>query len=125
MYCCFIYFTKAFDYVILHNLWVKLVKLGLGGKILNIVKSMYINDKSKVKMCHMVGNELFCSLGVRQGECLSPLLFSLFLNDIEDKFIHSGFEGDVHMFKLYMLLYADDIVIYANNAEMLHGGKGG
>ena len=117
LYCCFIDFTKAFDYIVRDNLRVKLVKLGLKGKILNIVKSMYINDKSKVKMCNMVGNELFCSLGVRQGECLSPLLFSLFLNDIEDKFIHSGFEGDVDMFKLYMLLYADDIVIYANNVE--------
>ena len=50
---------------------------------------------------------------------ISPL-FSLFLNDIEDKFIHSGFEGlDVDMFKLYMLLYADDIVIFANDAEEL------
>ena len=40
------------------------------------------------------------------------------MNDIEDKFIHSGFEG-LEMFKLYMLLYADDIVIFANDAEEL------
>ena len=74
-------------------------------------------------MCNMVGNEFFCSLGVRQGECLSPLLFALFLNDIEDKFIHSGFEGlDVDMFKLYMLLYADDIVIFAYDAKELQLG---
>ena len=123
LYCCFIDFTKAFDYVVRDNLWFKLVKLGLRGRILNIVKSMYKNVKSKVKMYNMLGNEFFCSLGVRQGECLSPLLFSLFLNDIEDKFIHSGFEGlDVDMFKLYMLLYADDIVIFANNAEELQLG---
>ena len=123
LYCCFIDFTKAFDYVVRDNLWFKLVKLGLRGRILNIVKSMYKNVKSKVKMYNMLGNEFFCSLGVRQGECLSPLLFSLFLNDIEDKFIQSGFEGlDEDMFKLYMLLYADDIVIFANNAEELQLG---
>ena len=81
---------------------------------------MYKNVKSKVKMYNMLGNEFFCSPGVRQGESLLPLLFSMFLNDIEDKFIHSGFEGlDVDMFNLYMLLYADDIVIFANNAEEL------
>ena len=119
LYCCFIDFTKAFDYIVRDNLWFKLVKLGLRGNILNIVKSMYLNVKSRKEMC----NEFFCTLGVRQGQCLSPLLFSLFLNDIEDKFIHSGFEGlDVDMFKLYMLLYADDIVIFANDAEELQLG---
>ena len=41
LYCVFIDFTKAFDYVVRDNLWYKLVKLGLRGKILNIVKSMY------------------------------------------------------------------------------------
>ena len=123
LYCCFIDFTKAFDYVVRDNLWFKLVKLGLRGNILNIIKSMYQNVKSRVKMCNMVGNEFFCALGVRQGECLSPLLFSLFLNDIEDHFIHSDFEGlDLDMFKLFMLLYADDIVIFANNAEELQLG---
>ena len=35
----------------------------------------------------------------------------------------SGFEGlDVDMFKLYMLLYADNIVIFANDAEELQLG---
>ena len=78
LYCCFIDFTKAFDYVVQDNLWFKLVKLGLRGNILNIIKSMYQNVKSRVKMSNMVGNEFFCALGVRQGKCLSPLLFSYF-----------------------------------------------
>ena len=43
LYCCFIDFTKAFDYVVRDNLWFKLVKLGLRGNILNIIKSMYQN----------------------------------------------------------------------------------
>ena len=49
-----------------------------------------------------------------------PLFPSIFivLNDTEDQFIHSDFERlDLDMFKLFMLLYADDIVIFANNAE--------
>ena len=63
---------------------------------------MYQNVKSRIKMCNRVGNEFFCALGVRQGECLSPLLFSLFLNDIGDHFIHSDFEGlDLDMLKLF------------------------
>lgn len=41
LYCTFIDFTKAFDYVVRDNLWYKLIKLGLRGNIMNIIKSMY------------------------------------------------------------------------------------
>ena len=123
LYCAFIDYTKAFDYVVWDNLWFKLVKLGLRGNILDIIKSMYENVKSRVKFCNKIGNEFFCSLGLRQGECLSPLLCSLFLNDIEEQFILSGLDGiDLNMFKMFMLLYADDIVIFSNTAEELHYG---
>ena len=48
------------------------------------------------------------------------MLFSLFLNDIKEQFIMSGIEGlDVTLFKVLMLLYADDIVIFSNTAEEL------
>ena len=61
--------------------------------------------------------------GVRQGECLSPLLFSMFLNDIEDHFILHGYHGiDISFTKLFLLLYADDIVILADTAEELQNG---
>ena len=120
LYCAFVDFTKAFDYIVRDNLWYKLVKLGLRGKILNILKSMYSSVKSRVKFDNKLGNEFNCTLGVRQGECLSPLLFSLYLNDIEEQFLNSGLEGiDINMFKMFMLLYADDIVIFANSAEEL------
>lgn len=123
IYCTFIDFTKAFDYVVRDNLWYKLVTLGIRGKILNIIKSIYANVKSRVKYCNKLGNEFSCSLGVRQGECLSPILFSLYLNDIEEQFINSGIEGiDVDMLKIFLLLYADDIVIFANTPEELQNG---
>ena len=41
----------------------------------NIIKSMYTSVKSREKFANKLGNEFECSLGVRQGECLSPLLF--------------------------------------------------
>ncbi|MCG8048238.1 MAG: reverse transcriptase family protein [Candidatus Thiodiazotropha endolucinida] len=120
LYCSFVDFTKAFDYVVRDNLWFKLIKLGLRGHILNIIKSMYNSVKSRVKFCNQLGEEFCCTLGVRQGECLSPLLFSLFLNDIEELFLRSGLEGiDINMIQVFMLLYADDIVIFANSAEDL------
>ena len=62
LYCAFIDFTKAFDYVVRDNLWYKLISLGLRGNILNIIKSMYTSVKSRVKFANKLGNEFECSL---------------------------------------------------------------
>ena len=91
LYCAFVDFTKAFDYIVRDNLWAKLIKLGLRGNILNIIKSMYNSVKSRVKYCNELSSEYECHLGVRQGECLSPFLFSMYLNDIENIFFRKRF----------------------------------
>ena len=120
LYTLCVDYTKAFDYVVRENLWFKLIQLGLRGHILNIVKSIYDSVKSRVKYCNKLSDEYTCTLGVRQGECLSPFLLSMCINDLEDMFIHNNADGiDVNMFKIFMLLYADDIVIFANSAESL------
>ena len=82
---------------------------------------MYSSVKPRVKCNNTLSNSFCCSLGACQGEYLSPLLFSLFLNDLEEQlFFLSGVQGlDVDMFKIFMLLYADDIIIFANTADEL------
>ena len=70
------------------------------GKILNVIKSMYQNVKSKVKLNNSLSDGFECNLGVRQGECLSPFLFAMYLNDLEEEFINKGSEGiDIDMLK--------------------------
>ena len=88
------------------NLWMKLIKLGIRRSIFDIIKSIYTNIKSSVKYMKQLSDSFECLLGVRQGECLSPFLFSMFINDIEDMFIKNGNNGiDMYMFKMFLMLY--------------------
>lgn len=120
LFAAFVDFQKAFDFVVRDTLWCKLIKLGIRGKVFTVIQSIYSNIKSRVKFDNCLSNDFSCYLGVRQGECLSPILFSMYLNDIENEFILKGAVGiDIGMLKLFLLLYADDIIIFANDKDNL------
>ena len=76
--CAFVDFTKAFAYAVKDNVWLKLVKLGIRGKMHNIIPSMYSSVKSRVNLLNELSDEYECVLGVRQDKCMSPFLFSMF-----------------------------------------------
>ena len=120
LYFVFVDFAKAFDYVVHDNLRYKLLKVGVRGRMFDIIKSIYSTVKSQVKHNNTLSNAFFSSLGVRQGECLSLFLFSMYLNDLEAEINIKGVEGiDIGMLKLFILLYADDIVLFGNSASEL------
>ena len=51
---------------------------------------------------------------------LSPFLFAIHVNDIEEEFIIKGANGiDVGYLNLFLLLYAGDIVIFSDSPEGL------
>ena len=83
LFCAFVDFKQAFDNVWRDRLWFKLQKYNINGKCLNFIKSMYNNIKSRIVT--QDGNSAYfpCNKGVGQGENLSPILFSFFLNDLE------------------------------------------
>ena len=55
--------------------------------VFNIVRAMYENFKTQVKCPkNTLGDEFACNLGVRQGETLSPFLFAMYINDVEEYF---------------------------------------
>ena len=64
--------------------------------------------------------------GVRQGENLSPILFAIFVNDLESYLESNNASGvnlelkfdDLTLFlKLFVLLYADDTVIFVTDEK--------
>jgi hypothetical protein len=56
-------------------------------------------------------------VSILQGETLSPLLFSLYVNDFEVSFISGNCPSiDLQMLNLFLLMYAD-MVIFAVSPE--------
>ena len=107
-------FKKAFDFVNRDIVWYKLIKLGVRGKMLNIIKSMYAKVKARVKFNNELSKPFESYLGVRQGECLSTFLFSMYPNDIEEEFYLKGLNGiDNGSIGLFLLLYADGMRIFS------------
>ena len=122
LYAFFVDYSKAFDYVVRDNLWYKMIKCGVRGKVLNIIQSMYSHVKTKV-YCNGEKSETFeCHLGVRQGECLSPFLFAMYVNDLEFKLSSTSAGISVDDMKILLLFYADDVVIFGDTPDGLQSG---
>ena len=131
LFCTFVDYRKAFDCVQHSLMWEKLLTIGINGNVLNVIKDMYAKAKSCVKTHKGYSNFFVSNIGLRQGENLSPVLFSIFLNDLKD-FLKINFNGlnlienavndllldDVERFmNLFILLYADDTAILAESKE--------
>ena len=77
---------------------------------------MYCEVETRVPYGGETSNTFNSFLGVRQGESLSPLLFSMYVNDMREILHKSGSEGiTVDDLKLCLLLYADDSVLIAES----------
>ena len=92
---------------------VQIIDDGYKWKMFHAVKSLYDNVKCAVKVNDVITPFLDVILGVKQGCKLSPMLFAIYINDLaeEIKSLNCGLEiGDD---QLALLLYADDIVLFA------------
>ena len=120
LYVGFIDLKKCFDSIYRNALWYKLFNAGISGKVLRLLKHMYSEVKSCVKHCRTFSDFFDISVGVRQGEIMSPVLVSLFLNDLESYLKDANNTGvTVESLVLIMLLFADDMAILGNSPNEL------
>ena len=126
LFCLFVDYSKAFDSVWRVGLWMKLLGSGINGNIFRVIYDLYQNIKSCVMRSGEKSNFFNSYWDVRQGENLSPVLFSLFLNDLEDFLSNSNYSGinlnmtenDLNVYlKILTLLYADDTVIFGTDPK--------
>ena len=104
-----------------HNLlWNKLADKGVSTKILNLLQSMYRNASCRVTASNTLSSSFPCRKGVKQGCNLSPLLFSLYISDLES-YLEANNSGKITLenLKVQLLLFADDLVLLADSEQGL------
>jgi hypothetical protein len=75
---------------------------------------MYKNVKVKIRSGLKLTDYVRCTYGVKQGDVCSPVLFSLFINELAIEVIQNGKHGarfTIDYFELFILLLADDVAL--------------
>ena len=110
-------FTRAFDSVNREKLWVVLKTKGLKGNLLKVIKSMYEGVKICVRVDDDYNDCVDCEEGLKQRFLLSPILFSMFVNEFTKIIETSGLRGIQFypdLIEIFNLLFADDIALIAD-----------
>ncbi|PZC70710.1 hypothetical protein B5X24_HaOG215026 [Helicoverpa armigera] len=118
LYIAFIDYAKAFDSIKHEFIWEALKQQGVPSVYINIIANIYSNIKAKIQL-ESLGTEFNIQKGVRQGDPLSPKLFSAVLENIFRKLDWENFGLNINGKKLNHLRFADDLVLFEENPKNL------
>ena len=115
----FVDYEKAFDSIKFNPLFESLENQGVEAAYITLLRDLYNGATSTLKL-HRDSDKIKLQRGVRQGDNISPKLFTACLQDAiinkinwEDKGINIDGEHLSH------LIFADDIVLVAKSPEEL------
>lgn len=117
VYAFFVDFKSAFDCIDREALYYKLSVAGISTKFIHIIKAIYSDTKVAIWDGNGMSEYFGTYMGVKQGCILSPILFSIFLNDLSET-LYGGLL--INNKRINLLMYADDIVLLAESPLVLN-----
>ena len=90
-------FQKAFDKVPHQRLILKLKSHGMGNSIINWIEQWLKDRRQRVVVDGEVWKPVLC--GVPQGSVLGPILFLIYINDLEEGVTGNKFADDTKLFR--------------------------
>ena len=122
LYCCFLDLKSAYDRVNRILLWEVLRRLGIDGRVLSAVQSLYDECTVSMNIGGKSGQRFTSHTGVKQGCPLSPTLFGLFVDGLHRHLLQRcPAEGPQLRSgqRVPDLGYVDDFVLLASTPEGL------
>ena len=106
----FIDMRKAYDMVDREKLWAVLQEKGINGTFLELLKSMYEDSEIWVDINgSRTQDPVKPARGLKQGCVLSPILFSLYMNDLGRILQETNLGIEIGDTNISCLMFADDI----------------
>lgn len=118
LYILFIDYQKAFDTILHESIWSTLITQNVDPKIITIIKNLYRNSTSRVKL-ETTGPSFPVKRGVRQGDPLSPKIFIAVLESIIRKLDWKNRGLYIQGKYLSHLRFADDLVLLSESSSQL------
>ena len=84
---------------------------------------MYENVKARIRCGAKFTDYINCTCGVKQGDVCSPVLFSVFINELALDITNNGRHGvslSSDFVQLVILLSADDMILLSETVTGLH-----
>ena len=119
VFAAFMDIKKAYPSVWRDGLWWKLWRMGVRGKMWRVLRQWNEDRKCGVVWNGEVGEWFDMESGVAQGCPLSPVLFSLYINDIALEIKKKGGSVQYGEVRVSVLMYADDMVLVADSKKGL------
>ena len=119
LYAAFIDFKKAYDTVDRDILLQRLKRLGINGTFWHNIAAMYRKTDYAIKLNGKTLDAISSNLGLKQGCPLSPMLFNLYMDDVNDIFDDLCEPIDIQAHKINHFMYADDLVLLSRSREGL------
>ena len=118
---CFVDFSKAFDSIPRHKLFEKLLRHNISGKFYDCLVNLYTEDQACIKVTNGISHTFTVNQGVKQGCILSPLLFNIFMSDLQEKLEEE--ENDPTQIApnemCSCLIWADDLLVLSQSEKGL------
>ena len=114
---CFLDVSKAFDRVNHYCLFIKLLDRNVPPFIVTVLQNWYSKSYSRVKWGESLSDSFKIMAGIRQGGVLSPILFSIYVNEMLLKLNNYGCNVKGLCFGSFM--YADDLVLISSSLSEL------
>jgi hypothetical protein len=116
----FVDLTKVYDSIPILKLWEVLGESNINNTLIKALQNLYGNT-AQVKIGNKLSHPFSITKGLRQGCCISPTLFKIYIRKASEEFKSKchGMGITLENITLYTLQFADDQVVLAGGKEDL------